>query len=84
MMTYRTAHLIEENSPDLHKEAAACKIIVQPLMSQVVETALRLHGGYGYTKDFKIERLYRAQIGNSVISVGLEINKSIVGASLLT
>lgn len=82
-MTYCSAKLLETNSPELHREAAACKIIVQPLMSQVVETALRLHGGYGYTKDFKIERLYRAQIGNSVISVSLEINKSIVASSLL-
>ncbi|MBN2062978.1 MAG: acyl-CoA/acyl-ACP dehydrogenase [Deltaproteobacteria bacterium] len=82
-MTYCTAQLIEINSPELYREAAACKIIVQPLMSQVIETSLRLHGGYGYTKDFKIERLYRAQTGNSVISVSLEINKSIVAASIL-
>ena len=40
-------------------------------------------GLYGYTKDFKVERLYRAQPGNVVISVSLEINKSIVGASLV-
>lgn len=82
-LVYRTAHLLEENPQEFQREAAACKILVQPLMTEVIATALRLHGGYGYTKDFKIERLYRAQPGNIVISVSLEINKSIVGASLV-
>lgn len=82
-MTYRAALLQEEDSPDFQTAAAAAKIFVQPAITEVIDTALRLHGGYGYTKEFKIERLYRAQPGNAVISVSLEINKSIVGASLL-
>lgn len=82
-MTYRAAMLHEENARSFQNEASAAKIFVQPTLTEVIATALRLHGGYGYTKDFKIERLYRAQPGNIVISVSLEINKSIVGASLL-
>lgn len=82
-LAYRTASLLEQDSPEFQKEAAACKIFVQPIVTEVIATALRLHGGYGYTKDFKIERLYRAQPGNVVISVSLEINKSIVGGSLV-
>jgi alkylation response protein AidB-like acyl-CoA dehydrogenase len=82
-LTYRTAFLQEQDSPDFLTEAAAAKIFVQPTISEVIGTALRLHGGYGYTKEFKIERLYRAQPGNVAISVSLEINKSIVGGSLV-
>jgi len=82
-LTYRTAFLQEQDSPDFLTEAAATKIFVQPTISEVLAIALRLHGGYGYTKEFKIERLYRAQAGNIVVSVSLEINKSIVGASLV-
>jgi len=65
------------------REAAACKVFVQPVVSQVIDASFRLHGCYGYTKEFKIERLYRAQPGNVVISVGPGINKAIVGASLV-
>ena len=82
-LTYRTAFLQEQGSPDFLTEAAAAKIFVQPTISEVIATALRLHGGYGYTKEFKIERLYRAQPGNVAISVSLEINKSIVGGWLV-
>ena len=81
--TYRTAMLYEQNDDHFSIEASACKIFVQPLMSDVIATALRLHGGYGYTKEFKVERLYRAQPANTVISVSLEINKSIVGSILV-
>lgn len=82
-MTYRTAMLHETDEASFQNEAAACKLFVQPTVTEVIATALRLHGAYGYTTDFKIERLYRAQQGNVVISVSLEINKAIVGASLL-
>ena len=82
-MTYRTAMLHETDDPVFQTEAAACKLFVQPVVNEVIATALRLHGAYGYTKEFKIERLFRAQQGNVVISVSLEINKAIVGASLV-
>ena len=82
-MTYRTAMLHETDDPSFQTEAAACKLFVQPVVNEVIATALRLHGAYGYTKEFKIERLFRAQQGNVVISVSLEINKAIVGASLV-
>jgi alkylation response protein AidB-like acyl-CoA dehydrogenase len=82
-LTYRTAMLHEMDDPGFQTEAAACKLFVQPVVNDVIATALRLHGAYGYTTDYKIERLFRAQQGNIVISVSLEINKAIVGASLV-
>jgi len=56
---------------------------VQPLISSAIDAAFRIQGAYAYTKDYKIERLYRAQLGNAVISTSFEINKAIVAASLL-
>ena len=56
---------------------------VIPTSMDVVRAAVELHGGYGYSKEFKVERLYRAAIGSAVIATNLAINKSIVGASLV-
>jgi len=81
--TYRTAALLDEDPGAFQVEAAACKNFVQPVVAQIILESLRLHGGYGITRDFKVERLYRSQPGNIVISVSLEINKSIVGANLV-
>ena len=82
-LNYRTAFLQDQKAPNWMTEAAAAKLFVVPTTMEVVETARRIHGGYGYTRDFKIERLYRAIAGATAIAVSLEINKSILGASLV-
>jgi len=83
LMTYRAAFLQDQQDVNWMMEAATVKIYVIPAMMEVVEMSRRIHGAYGYTKEFKIERLYRAIAGASAIAVSLEINKSIVGSSLL-
>ena len=83
LMTYRAAFLQDQQSPDWQIEAASAKLFVAPTALEIVEAAKRLHGGYGYTSELKIERLYRTIAGFSAIAVSLEINKSIVGNALL-
>lgn len=82
-LTYRVAFLQDQESPDWMTEAAAVKLFVVPATLEVTEMARRIHGAYGYTKEFKIERLYRAIAGASGVATTLEINRSIVGASLV-
>ncbi len=82
-LTYKTAVAQDEEAPDWQTQAATAKLFVVPTAMEVVETSRRLHGAYGYTKEFKIERLYRAIAGCPSIAVSLEINRSIVGNSLI-
>ena len=82
-LTYRTAFLKDSDSPGWMTEAAAAKLFVVPATMEIVEKARQIHGAYGYTKELKIERLYRAIAGASVIAVGLDINRSIVSAPLI-
>jgi alkylation response protein AidB-like acyl-CoA dehydrogenase len=63
-------------------DAAAAKLFVVPIAIEIVETARRIHGAYGYTKEFKIERLSRAVAGAANVATSLEINRSIVGAAM--
>lgn len=41
------------------KEAGMAKLFATEITLQVVTDAMRIHGGYGYTKEFAVERLYR-------------------------
>lgn len=63
-------------------EAAAAKMFVMPEVLQAVDVARQIHGAYGYSKEFKIERIYRAAAGATAIATSLELNRSIVGAWL--
>jgi alkylation response protein AidB-like acyl-CoA dehydrogenase len=83
-LTYRAAFLKDSDAPGWMTEAAAAKLFVVPTVMEIVEMARQIHGAYGYTKEYKIERLNRAIAGASVIAVGLEINRSIVSAPLIT
>ena len=83
-LTYRAAFLQDQQAKDWMTQAAVTKLSVVPGTMEVVEMSRRIHGAYGYTKEFKIERLYRAIAGATAIAVSLEINRSIVGASLVS
>lgn len=82
-LSYRAAFLKEQDNSDWMTEAAATKLFVVPATMEMVEMSRRIHGAYGYTKEFKIERLYRAIAGASAIAVSLEINRSMVSAVLV-
>jgi butyryl-CoA dehydrogenase len=82
-LTYRTAFAEDRNEPDWQVRAASAKLFVVPAAMEIVETARRLHGAYGYTREAKIERLTRAVTGFPSIAVSLEINRSIIGGSLV-
>ena len=81
-LTYHAAFLQDRAMTNWQIEAATAKLFVVPTALEVVEISRRLHGAYGYTKEFKIERLYRALAGCSAIATSLEINRSIVGGPL--
>ena len=63
LMVYNAARLRDEGLPFL-KEAAMCKIFSSEVAEQVASLAVNLYGGYGFVKDYPVEKLYRdAKIG---------------------
>jgi alkylation response protein AidB-like acyl-CoA dehydrogenase len=81
-LTYRAAFLQDRGDPNWMNEAAAAKMFVMPEVLRAVDVARQIHGAYGYSKEFKIERIYRAAAGATAIATSLELNRSIVGAWL--
>jgi alkylation response protein AidB-like acyl-CoA dehydrogenase len=64
-------------------EASMAKYLAAEYAKEVVEDALRIHGGYGFTSEYEIERLYR-DVPLLLIGEGTaEIQKMIIGRRLL-
>jgi alkylation response protein AidB-like acyl-CoA dehydrogenase len=82
-LTYKTAFTKDQETPGWQTEAAATKLFIIPAVTEIVELSRHLHGAYGYTKEFKVEKLSRAIAGFASIAVSLEINRSIVGSWLV-
>ena len=63
LMVYNAARLRDAGEPFL-KEAAMCKIFSSEMAERVASLAVNLYGGYGFVKDYPVEKLYRdAKIG---------------------
>lgn len=63
LLVYNAARLKDAGRPYI-KEAAMAKLHGSLTAERVASRALELHGGYGYTKDYPVEKFYRdAKIG---------------------
>jgi alkylation response protein AidB-like acyl-CoA dehydrogenase len=58
-LTYAAAARSERNDPDLTYFGAAAKCFASDVAMQVTTDAVQLLGGYGYTRDFPLERMMR-------------------------
>jgi butyryl-CoA dehydrogenase len=57
-MTWHAASLKDAGRPCL-KEASMAKLFASEAAERVCSDAIQIHGGYGYTRDFPVERIYR-------------------------
>ena len=64
-------------------EAGMAKYLASEYCSQVVEDSFRIHGGYGFSKEYEIERLYREAAFMLIGEGTADIQKMIIGRSLL-
>ena len=59
------------------------KLFASEACAEVVEDALRIHGGYGYSKEYEIERLMREAPFLLIGEGTSEIQKTIISRGLL-
>ncbi|MBA3783522.1 acyl-CoA dehydrogenase family protein [Nocardioides sp. InS609-2] len=64
-------------------EAGMAKYLAAEYCKEVVEDSFRIHGGYGYSKEYEIERLYREAAFMLIGEGTADIQKMIIGRRLL-
>jgi alkylation response protein AidB-like acyl-CoA dehydrogenase len=64
-------------------EAGMAKMVASEYCNEVVQDSFRIHGGYGYSKEYEIERLYREAAFMLIGEGTSDIQKMIIGRSLL-
>ncbi len=61
LLTYRAAWQIQTTGKASAKEPAMAKLFASEAAHRICHRAVQIHGGYGYTREFDVERLYRDQ-----------------------
>ena len=81
-LTYR-AVCMQDEGENIQVASSELKVFVVPTIQEVTQMALQIHGSYGYSKEYKVERLFRYAAHAGVVASSSEINKTIAGSSLL-
>jgi alkylation response protein AidB-like acyl-CoA dehydrogenase len=82
LLTFKAARLKDAGQrSDL--EAGMAKLFASETGKEVVEESFRIHGGYGYSKEYEIERLYRDAPLLLIGEGTSEIQRMVIGKKLL-
>lgn len=77
LMLYKAAQLKDEKKP-YSKEAAMAKLACSEAAMDVTRLAVQLHGGYGYTREYPVERMMRDAKITEIYEGTNEIQKMVI------
>lgn len=77
------ASSLRDNGGDILREGSVAKLFASQTIVDVVRMGFQIHGAYGSTKAFKIERLYRDSKMMEIMMGVNEINRSIIAGQML-
>jgi len=82
LLTYRAAVLKDQGKP-YSTEAAMAKLYASDVSMDSTRISLQLMGGYGYTREYPLERMFRDAKITEIYEGTSEVQKMVIAASLL-
>ena len=83
LLLHKAAMAVDAGTPDATALAAMAKRLATDTGFEVVNTALQIHGGYGYLRDYPLERLLRDLRVHQILEGTNEIMRVIISRHLL-
>ena len=82
LLGYRAASLLDRGI-ECRREASFAKLFATEAAMEVTNKGIQVHGGYGYTEEFPLERYYRDARHLTMAEGTSEIQKLIIGRDIL-
>lgn len=82
LLLHKAAFLKNEGRP-MTKFSAMCKMYASEVCVKIANDAVQIHGGYGYTKDFPVEKFYRDAKLCTIGEGTTEIQKLVISRNIL-
>ncbi|UCG90990.1 MAG: acyl-CoA dehydrogenase [candidate division WOR-3 bacterium] len=83
LLVYYAGYCKDKGMPRFSKESAMAKYYASDIAVEVARKAVQIHGGYGYSKDYTVERLYRDAKILELYEGTSEIQKIIIARDLV-
>jgi butyryl-CoA dehydrogenase len=77
------ASYVKDKGERFSKEAAMAKLFASETAIETVIKAVQIHGGYGYTKEYTVERLFRDAKITEIYEGTSEVQRMVIAGSLL-
>ncbi|MBK7160082.1 MAG: acyl-CoA dehydrogenase family protein [Ignavibacteria bacterium] len=82
LLTYKAA-FYKDNNRDINLQAAMAKYYASEIATKATNEAIQIHGGYGFIKEFPVEKLYR-DVKLMTIGEGTsEVQKMVIARNIL-
>jgi alkylation response protein AidB-like acyl-CoA dehydrogenase len=82
LLIFRAAQLKDQGKP-FSKEAAMAKLFASETASKVADMAVQIHGGYGYSKSYPVERFYRDARITRIYEGTAEIHRMVIARNVI-
>ena len=82
-MIYSTARMIDAGAKDISKESAMCKLFASDVAMAVTTEAVQIFGGYGYMKEYPVEKMMRDAKITQIYEGTNEIQRSVIVKALI-
>ena len=82
LLVYKAAWL-KQNKLPYSVDAAKAKLFAAEVAMDVTTKAVQIHGGYGYTKEYPVERMMRDAKITEIYEGTSEVQKMVISGSLL-
>lgn len=82
LLVYKAA-VLKDQGKDYSKDAAMAKLFASEVSMEVTTMAVQLHGGYGYTRDYPVERMMRDAKITEIYEGTSEVQRMVISAHLL-
>jgi len=82
-LVYSTARMIDAGAKDFSKESSMAKVFASDVAMKVTTDAVQILGGYGYTRDYPVEKMMRDAKITQIYEGTNQIQRNIIALELI-
>lgn len=81
-LVYCTARMIDSGTADISRESAMCKCFASDVAMEVTTDAVQIFGGYGYMRDYPVEKMMRDAKITQIYEGTNQIQRNVIASTL--
>jgi butyryl-CoA dehydrogenase len=83
LLVRQAAYKEDRRVKDLSLYSSMCKLFASEMANEVTAMAVQIHGGYGYSREYPVERMYRDARVTTIYEGTSEIQRIVISRGLL-